>query len=254
MRHASASLCSLSANLGSYTTLPCLSYDPYPPDLLCSGTAGPPNEPVVKPLCALFPGSQPMCFHSSPQLPPPLEPKVLISAVDFARPHVYLTYASFCDVAPVRKSAAASGACGHTPSQPLFVSASACQSFPRELMFLLYSSLSVSQVILGSTVTRSPNATMAPSALTDLDLAVDFFERGAQLSPRARQALVRLPPFLLSSPGARPIRRIMTCVSTADSEEPQGARPQCVQRVSKPPPDTVPGHPAPDWPGRPIPG
>ncbi|KAI0718035.1 fungal-specific transcription factor domain-containing protein [Cerioporus squamosus] len=44
-------------------------------------------------------------------------------------------------------------------------------------------------VILGSTVTRSPNATMAPSALTDLDLAVDFFERGAQLSPRARQAL-----------------------------------------------------------------
>ncbi|KAI0730863.1 fungal-specific transcription factor domain-containing protein [Earliella scabrosa] len=44
-------------------------------------------------------------------------------------------------------------------------------------------------VILGSTVTRSPNATMAPSALTDLDLAVDFFERGAQLSPRAKQAL-----------------------------------------------------------------
>ncbi|KAI9062771.1 hypothetical protein FKP32DRAFT_1758891 [Trametes sanguinea] len=44
-------------------------------------------------------------------------------------------------------------------------------------------------VILGSTVTRSPNATMAPSALTDLDLAVDFFERGAQMSPRARQAL-----------------------------------------------------------------
>ncbi|KAI0332685.1 hypothetical protein GY45DRAFT_1432896 [Cubamyces sp. BRFM 1775] len=44
-------------------------------------------------------------------------------------------------------------------------------------------------VILGSTVTRSPNATMAPSALTDLDLAVDFFERGAAMSPRARQAL-----------------------------------------------------------------
>ncbi|KAI0630475.1 fungal-specific transcription factor domain-containing protein [Trametes polyzona] len=44
-------------------------------------------------------------------------------------------------------------------------------------------------VILGSTVTRSPNATMAPSALTDLDLAVDFFERGASMSPRARQAL-----------------------------------------------------------------
>ena len=36
---------------------------------------------------------------------------------------------------------------------------------------------------------------MAPSALTDLDLAVDFFERGAQLSPRARQALVRLFPY-----------------------------------------------------------
>ncbi|KAH9940787.1 uncharacterized protein BXZ73DRAFT_88507 [Epithele typhae] len=44
-------------------------------------------------------------------------------------------------------------------------------------------------VILGSTVTRSPNATMAPSALTDLELAVDFFEHGAQHSLRARQAL-----------------------------------------------------------------
>ncbi|OJT02942.1 hypothetical protein TRAPUB_6481 [Trametes pubescens] len=44
-------------------------------------------------------------------------------------------------------------------------------------------------IILGSTVTRSPSATMAPSALTDLDLAVDFFERGAAMSPRARQAL-----------------------------------------------------------------
>ena len=50
--------------------------------------------------------------------------------------------------------------------------------------------VTIIQVILGSTVTRSPNATMAPSALTDLDLAVDFFERGAELSPRARQALV----------------------------------------------------------------
>ena len=113
----------------------CLSHDPYPPDVLRPGTPRPPNEPVVKPLRAVFPGRQPLCFHSSPQLPPPLEPKVLISAVFFARPHVHLTYASFCDVAPVRKSAAASGACGHTPSQPLFVSASACQSFPRELMF-----------------------------------------------------------------------------------------------------------------------
>ncbi|KAI1783785.1 hypothetical protein LXA43DRAFT_866997, partial [Ganoderma leucocontextum] len=45
-------------------------------------------------------------------------------------------------------------------------------------------------VIVGSTITRSPNATMAPSALTDLDLAVDFC--GVQLSPRARQALPSL--------------------------------------------------------------
>ncbi|KAI0741388.1 fungal-specific transcription factor domain-containing protein [Daedaleopsis nitida] len=44
-------------------------------------------------------------------------------------------------------------------------------------------------VILGSTVTRSPNATMAPSALADLDIAVEFFERGAQMNVRARQAL-----------------------------------------------------------------
>ena len=57
---------------------------------------------------------------------------------------------------------------------------------------LIQFGVDMTQVILGSTVTRSPNATMAPSALTDLDLAVDFFERGAQLSLRARQALVRL--------------------------------------------------------------
>ncbi|KAI0794297.1 fungal-specific transcription factor domain-containing protein [Fomes fomentarius] len=44
-------------------------------------------------------------------------------------------------------------------------------------------------IILGSTVTRAPHVTMAPSALTDLELAVDLFERGAQISVRARQAL-----------------------------------------------------------------
>ncbi|EMD39103.1 hypothetical protein CERSUDRAFT_112795 [Gelatoporia subvermispora B] len=44
-------------------------------------------------------------------------------------------------------------------------------------------------VILGCTVTRCPHVTMAPSALVDLDLAVSFFQRGANLSLRARQAL-----------------------------------------------------------------
>ncbi|TCD68011.1 hypothetical protein EIP91_011622 [Steccherinum ochraceum] len=43
-------------------------------------------------------------------------------------------------------------------------------------------------VILGSTVARCPGATMAPSSLIELDLAVDLFRKGSQYSKRARQA------------------------------------------------------------------
>ncbi|KAH8104100.1 fungal-specific transcription factor domain-containing protein [Cristinia sonorae] len=47
-------------------------------------------------------------------------------------------------------------------------------------------------VILGSTVSRCPGATMAPSSLIELDLAVDLFRKGAEHSKRARQALPML--------------------------------------------------------------
>ncbi|KAI0924355.1 hypothetical protein AcV7_003079 [Taiwanofungus camphoratus] len=48
-------------------------------------------------------------------------------------------------------------------------------------------------VIVGATVIRVPNYTLAPSALTELELAVDVFKRGANHSLRARQGL----PLLL---------------------------------------------------------
>ncbi|KAI0923665.1 hypothetical protein AcW1_006560 [Taiwanofungus camphoratus] len=48
-------------------------------------------------------------------------------------------------------------------------------------------------VIVGATVTRIPNSTIAPSALMELELAVDVFQRGATHSLRARQGL----PLLL---------------------------------------------------------
>ncbi|KAL4249924.1 hypothetical protein ABKN59_002007 [Abortiporus biennis] len=44
-------------------------------------------------------------------------------------------------------------------------------------------------VILGSTVIRCPSATMAPSSLIELDLALGVFKRGASQSKRARKAV-----------------------------------------------------------------
>lgn len=46
------------------------------------------------------------------------------------------------------------------------------------------------QIILGSTVLRSPSVSMAASALTELDLVIDIFEKGSAHSMRARQGLV----------------------------------------------------------------
>ncbi|CAL1714474.1 unnamed protein product [Somion occarium] len=44
-------------------------------------------------------------------------------------------------------------------------------------------------VVLGSTVKWCPSATMAPSSLIELDLAIELFKRGANSSPRARMAV-----------------------------------------------------------------
>ena len=55
----------------------------------------------------------------------------------------------------------------------------------------LFVSSCVLQIILGSTVLRSPNVSMAASALSELDLAIDLFKKGSVHSLRARQALVR---------------------------------------------------------------
>ncbi|KAH9928041.1 hypothetical protein B0H21DRAFT_700397, partial [Amylocystis lapponica] len=46
-----------------------------------------------------------------------------------------------------------------------------------------------SAVILGTTVARIPHVMMAPSALMELDLAVELFKKGAVQSVRAQQAL-----------------------------------------------------------------
>ena len=87
-------LSSLSSNLGSCMTLPFLSHDPYTSDILRSGTIGQSDQPVVKPIRAVVPRSQPLRFDPPPQLPPPLESKVLISAIGLAHTRAHLTFAS----------------------------------------------------------------------------------------------------------------------------------------------------------------
>ncbi|KAI0079109.1 hypothetical protein K474DRAFT_1659611 [Panus rudis PR-1116 ss-1] len=47
-------------------------------------------------------------------------------------------------------------------------------------------------MILAATVKWCPNATMAPSSLVELDLAIELFKKGAVSSPRARMALPHL--------------------------------------------------------------
>ncbi|THH30649.1 hypothetical protein EUX98_g3513 [Antrodiella citrinella] len=47
-------------------------------------------------------------------------------------------------------------------------------------------------LILGATVTRCPESTIAPTSLIELDLAVDLFKKGSRYSKRARQALPML--------------------------------------------------------------
>ncbi len=56
-----------------------------------------------------------------------------------------------------------------------------------------------SQVIVGTVVTRSPNSTVSGSALLDLDVAVDLFEKTAKQSYRAGIALVCASVYPLRS-------------------------------------------------------
>ncbi|KAL0954269.1 hypothetical protein HGRIS_005397 [Hohenbuehelia grisea] len=66
-----------------------------------------------------------------------------------------------------------------------------CPEIGYRLWFLLYHTFS-SAVIVGSVVTHSPNSPMASSALLDLGLAVELFEKAAAKSRRARIALAVL--------------------------------------------------------------
>jgi hypothetical protein len=55
------------------------------------------------------------------------------------------------------------------------------------------------QVIVGTVVTRSPNSAVAASALLDLDVAIELFEKTAPQSYRSRVALVRVWDLLRES-------------------------------------------------------
>ncbi|KAH6886070.1 hypothetical protein BKA70DRAFT_1236790 [Coprinopsis sp. MPI-PUGE-AT-0042] len=66
-----------------------------------------------------------------------------------------------------------------------------CASMAKRIWFLLYHTFSAA-VIAGTIVTRSPNSTMAPNAMKDLDVAVQLFEQAAEQSHRAKVALTVL--------------------------------------------------------------
>ncbi|TFK37395.1 fungal-specific transcription factor domain-containing protein [Crucibulum laeve] len=63
-----------------------------------------------------------------------------------------------------------------------------CAEMAMRVWFLMYHTFSAA-VIVGTVVTRSPNSNIASSALLDLNLAVDLFERTALQSQRAKVAL-----------------------------------------------------------------
>jgi hypothetical protein len=70
-----------------------------------------------------------------------------------------------------------------------------CEQFPELYSWPVLMQI-LTQVIAGTIVTRSPNSTMAPNAMKDLDVAVQLFEQAAEQSHRAKVALVG-PIFLL---------------------------------------------------------
>ncbi|KAF8888044.1 fungal-specific transcription factor domain-containing protein [Infundibulicybe gibba] len=63
-----------------------------------------------------------------------------------------------------------------------------CAEMAMRVWFLMYHTFSAA-VIVGTVVTRSPNSNVASSALLDLGLAIELFERTAIQSQRARIAL-----------------------------------------------------------------
>ncbi|KAF9450696.1 hypothetical protein P691DRAFT_664764 [Macrolepiota fuliginosa MF-IS2] len=63
-----------------------------------------------------------------------------------------------------------------------------CAALAMRVWFLMYHTFSAA-VIVGTVVTRSPNSTVSASALLDLDVAIDLFEKAAKQSYRAEVAL-----------------------------------------------------------------
>jgi hypothetical protein len=63
-----------------------------------------------------------------------------------------------------------------------------CAELAMRVWFLLYHTFSAAMIV-GSVVTRSPNSTMAASALSELGIAISLFQKTAIHSRRARVAL-----------------------------------------------------------------
>ncbi|KAI3603896.1 hypothetical protein WG66_004471 [Moniliophthora roreri] len=66
-----------------------------------------------------------------------------------------------------------------------------CAEMAGRVWFLMYHVFSAA-VVLGTVVTRSPNSTLAPSALMDIKLAVDLFEKCSSTSKRNKVAFLVL--------------------------------------------------------------
>ncbi|KAK7026792.1 hypothetical protein VNI00_015450 [Paramarasmius palmivorus] len=66
-----------------------------------------------------------------------------------------------------------------------------CAEMAGRVWFLMYHVFSAA-VVVGTVVTRSPNSTLAPSALMDLKLAVDLFEKCSSTSKRNKVAFLVL--------------------------------------------------------------
>ncbi|KDQ26286.1 hypothetical protein PLEOSDRAFT_30253, partial [Pleurotus ostreatus PC15] len=75
-----------------------------------------------------------------------------------------------------------------------------CARMAMRVWFLLYHTFSAA-VIVGTVVTHSPNSPMATSALQDLDLAVELFDKASAVSRRARIALATTPSGYVSPLG-----------------------------------------------------
>lgn len=52
--------------------------------------------------------------------------------------------------------------------------------------------MAIFQIIVGSIVAKAPSSSMAPAAFADLSLAVELFQKSADISERERTGLVSL--------------------------------------------------------------